>query len=213
MSILAWNGWGFVVWRAGSGYLHFQEWGFSWHWGQIHLNLFVVIFVLAVVLGGLRKWGCVCFVCSLHSSVHGSVPDILQQVSERGIAQVQIRFCVPSRSLWKPVSKQPWARVWQLGFNMPVRHRTGSAWLCLGMSSSIWSQGFLGFLRAVFFPFFLLPANTPRGHMVPSGREPVNTGPACPNTCLYCSVMVSIVLPAMLECPVIKDAKYCIAYY
>lgn len=37
--------------------------------------LFVVIFVLAVVLGGLGKRGCVCFVCSLRASVHRSVPD------------------------------------------------------------------------------------------------------------------------------------------
>lgn len=72
-----------------------------------------------------------------------------------------------------------------------------------------------GFLRGDLFFLLLLPPKLSKGAIwcQVGGREPTNTGPACPNTCLFCSAVVSIVLPAMLECPIRKGAKYCIAYY
>lgn len=59
---------------------------------------------------------------------------------------------------------------------------------------------------------------TPQGaHTVPRGREggrdPAHTGPAWPNTCLFCSAEVSIALPGTRECPNVQGAKYCIACY
>lgn len=72
-----------------------------------------------------------------------------------------------------------------------------------------------GFLKADLFFLLLLPQKHSKGPIwcQVGGREPTNTGPACPNACLFCSAVVSIVLPAMLECPIIKGAKYCIACY
>ena len=117
--------------------------------------------------------------------------------------------------LWKLVSKQPELLSNSSGLMCHVRQNKLSSAVSQDEQQKYLVTKGPGFLRADLFFLLLLPQKHSKGPIrcQVGGRVPANTGPACPNTCLFCSAVVSIVLPAMLECPIIKGAKYCIAYY
>lgn len=76
-----------------------------------------------------------------------------------------------------------------------------------------------GFMRTDLFFLLLFPQKHSKGPIrchvggMEGGRDPAHTGPAWPNTCLFCGAVVSIALPGTRECPNVQGAKYCIACY